>query len=481
MADSSVATERSRADSVVASVRNFTARSADRTIVGPLSFTLDRGRVLALVGESGSGKTTTGLALLQEHFAGVVTEGSISLSDDRIGYVPQHPGAVLTPGRRAGSVLAEIARAWLRHGPAGVRRPSRPAVRDCILAATTRARLEPDLLRRFPHQLSGGQQQRLVLAMALICDPVILIADEPTTGLDPELREMITEELAGLVHQGMALLLLSHDLDIVRRLADDTIVLRHGEVAERGSEVWTSPRHPYSQQLAGDQDARPTRSSARTSKNASLKITNLTAGFRRTGVLDRVSFAIQHGECLAVTGPSGAGKTTLGRCLAGLHPVRGGQLHLDGELVPWTVRRRRRAELARCQYVFQDARASFEPYHTVAHQVARTGVRLRDLDVLTAHAEATALLDRVGLPDQVHDRRIDSLSGGEAQRAALARALMAQPTVLICDEMTTGLDVVTRGEILTLLAELCSEGLSLIMITHEPAVLRRLADRELRL
>ncbi|MFC7624359.1 ABC transporter ATP-binding protein [Microlunatus sp. GCM10028923] len=467
-----------------AEVRGFTARAGGRTIVEPLSFRVGRGEVLALVGESGSGKTTTGLALLGEAMPGVVTAGSVAVDRDRVGYVPQHPGSVLTPSRRVGSVLTEIALARLRRAPRAGRRAAATAL---VRRAAERASLDPDLLSRFPHQLSGGQQQRVVLAQALIGDPVLLVADEPTTGLDLALRDAVVAEFADLVGQGLALVLLSHDLGIVRRLADRTVVLRGGVVVEQGPDVWTAPASPYTRRLLADADAAerlagraaPARAEA---APAALSVSGLEAGYRRgSPVLHGIDLEVAGGECLVIDGPSGAGKSTLGRCIAGLHLPTAGRLRLDGRPVRWPAGRRSRDDLARSQYVFQDARSSFEPFHPVGEQAARTAIRLRGLAAPDARRAAAAAFARVGLADGLLDRRVTELSGGELQRAALARALLAEPGVLVCDEVTTGLDPVTRSRLLDLLDELRRDGLALVMITHEPAVVGRLADRVLRL
>ncbi|GLW94224.1 ABC transporter ATP-binding protein [Actinokineospora globicatena] len=429
-----------------------------RALVDGVSFGLGPGEVVALVGASGSGKTTTGLALLGEVPAGAEVSGHVGVKG-RAGFVPQHPGAVLNPVRRVGSVLRELAPA------ADVER------------AVDVARFPRSLLGRYPHQLSGGQQQRLVLAQALLCDPAVVVADEPTTGLDRGTRDEVVAEFARLAGRGVALVVLSHDMDVVRALADHVVVLRAGKVIESGraAEVLLNPKHPYTRALLVE----PVRSAAGSEHGAErLRIEGLTAHHGRNVVLDDVSFAVSAGECLAVMGRSGSGKTTLARCVVGLHPPTAGTVALDGRPLARTLRSRDRTDLAAIQYVFQDARASFDHRRPVLDQVARTAALLRGMSTADSVAAAIAALAEVRVDEPTARRRPATLSGGELHRAALARALLAEPRVLVCDEITTGLDAVTRASVLKGLAALReTHGVTLVVITHDHAVADHLADR----
>jgi peptide/nickel transport system ATP-binding protein len=209
-----------------------------------------------------------------------------------------------------------------------------------------------------------------------------------------------------------------------------------------------------------------------------MEVRGLVAGHRRATVLEGVSLSVAAGECVAVVGRSGSGKTTLARCVAGLHRPVSGTVTLDSRPLPRRLSGRGRD----VQYVFQDARASFDPYRGVSAQVARTAVRLRGATPAEAARTAMAMLDRVGLDERTAGRRPAALSGGELQRAALARALLAQPKVLICDEITSGLDALVQAAVLDLLDELRRDlGLTLLLISHDPDVVARLADRVLTL
>jgi peptide/nickel transport system ATP-binding protein len=432
-------------------VSNLRVSVGKRTLVDGIGFTVPEGQVLALVGASGSGKTTTGLALLGETPAGAVMTGEIRV-EGSVAYLPQHSGSVLNPVRRIGSVLREVARLH------------QTSVADALSDARLPA--DSEFLRRFPHQLSGGQQQRLVLALALLCAPSVIVADEPTTGLDAATRDEVAATLSRL---GVTIVLLSHDLELVRTLADQVLVLCDGRVVEAGPAVLEHPQTGYARALVDA--ARSGHSAARPAdRRALLEVRGLVAGHRDT-VLNGVDLSVGTGERLAIVGRSGSGKTTLARCIAGLHPPTAGTIAVAGNLLS---PRRSRRDLTRVQYAFQDARATFAPDRSVLEQVARTAVRLRGLTRADAMEEAVGMLHTMGLTEETVQRRPKTLSGGEIQRAALARAVLARPDVLICDEITSGLDPLTQAEVLDLLTTL---DLTLIVITHDPTVVARIADR----
>ncbi|WP_424185987.1 ATP-binding cassette domain-containing protein [Actinokineospora sp. G85] len=408
-------------------VTGLTVTVAGRRLVDDVSFEVAPGRVLALVGESGSGKTTTALALLGE--APGEVEGQVRVGG-RVAFVPQHPSTALNPVRRIGPVLDEVARVHGTDPAAALAAVGLPADRA--------------FRRRLPHQLSGGQQQRLVLAHALLTDPALVVADEPTTGQDPHHRGEIADRLRELAARGSAVLLLSHDLDLVRDLADAVLVLDGGRVV--GSALPAPQPGPAPR-------ATPT-------GDPVLRVDGLRVAHRRTPVLDGVTLDLRRDECVAVTGRSGQGKTTLARALAGLHRPEAGEITAHG----------------RVHYVFQDARQSFDDRRPVLDQVARTAVRLRGLPTPRARAEAVSLLGALGVAESTAARRPGALSGGELKRAALVRALLAEPAVLVCDEVTAGLDAASKRLVLDLLG---ARPAALVLVTHDPDAVAHLADRTL--
>ncbi|QES47766.1 ABC transporter ATP-binding protein [Streptomyces venezuelae] len=452
----------------VAEVDGLRVEVAGSVLVDGVSLTARAGRTTALVGPSGSGKTTTGRALLGEFPPGARIDGRISIpGPGSVGYVPQHPAAVLNPARRAGALLRDIA---------AQRGGTRGEIRDRVEHALRLAQLpDPEMvLRRYPHQLSGGQQQRVVIAQALLLGAKLIVADEPTTGQDPATKRGVVEALADVAEQGIALVLLSHDWDVVRQLADEAVVLRDGRVVDRGPADTVLP--------ASKRPVLPKPRAATRPVATRIAVQGLTArhptAHGTVPVLHGVTLSVAPGECLAVTGRSGSGKTTLGRCLAGLHSAYDGAVLLDGTPLPRSLRARARTELAAVQYVFQDPKAAFDEHRPVLDQVARTAVRLRGADRDTARRTAVRTLEDLGLAEELTLRRPGALSGGELQRAALARALLAEPDVLVCDEITSGLDAATRDAILTRLAALRErDGLSLVFITHDGAAGEALADR----
>jgi peptide/nickel transport system ATP-binding protein len=370
-----------------------------------------------------------------------------------VAYMPQHPGSALNPApiRRAG--LTELAK--LHH-------PGAEVVPEALRAAQLPA--DRATLRRFPHQFSGGQRQRIALAQALTCRPKVLVLDEPSTGLDSITRLQLVGELKDLANAGLGILLLSHDLDLVRALADRVVVLSAGRVIGDALPAATRPTISATTRSTGE---------------PLLQATNVSASLRtRVPILQGIDLAVPAGGCVGIVGRSGSGKTTLARCIAGLHERQTGRITLAGEDLP-VLRKRSLDQNRRVQYVWQEVRGSFDERRLVDEQVARTAVRLRGLTPTAARAEAVAILARLGVSAMIAARPPSQLSGGELQRAALARALLARPDVLVCDEITTALDEHGTALVVELLTELKAQGTALVWISHDLGLVSAVSDHVL--
>jgi peptide/nickel transport system ATP-binding protein len=472
-------------------VDQFVLRAGGRPVVDGIGFTVEAGETVGLVGPSGSGKTSVALAVLGHCRDGVTHAGGTVLLDGRpmlpaplpgvrgsvVGYVGQDPGASLNPFRTVGRSVGSV-------------------------AALERVGLPAGLARRYPHQLSGGQQQRVALAIALARRPRLLVLDEPTSGLDLLAAAEVTAELLRLREAGTALLWIGHDLSTLAEAADRLLVLAAGRLVEQGpaEEVLARPKSTTGRALmsarqlqhggrqAGEAGGVGRQSHLHATRRhegghaatapPALAASGLAARYPKGPlVLQGVDLEVRSGETLAVVGVSGVGKTTLARCLAGLHPPESGAVQLDRAVLAADVRRRTRAEKAAVQLVAQNPAEALHPRQTVHTALARP---LRLLRGITRSAEARSeverLLEAVGL-DPDHAAALPTeLSGGQRQRAALARALAARPRVLICDEVTSALDTVTQAAVLELLRGL---ELAVVLITHDPTVAAGVADRVL--
>ncbi|MFE3652100.1 ABC transporter ATP-binding protein [Streptomyces sp. NPDC059152] len=486
-----------------------------RPVLDGLSLRVRSGEALGVVGESGSGKTTLAMALLGAlrpadggAAAGLrITAGRVRVAGrdlaalsgrelravrrHTVGYLPQDPAGALTPTMRVGALIGELA-------------PERSAQAVARTLESVGLPAGRDFLRRFPHELSGGQQQRLALGRLLAADPAVAVLDEPTTGLDVLTRRRVLDEIGRLAaERGLTLVFITHDLPAAARLTDRLAVLRGGRLVEDGpvDEVLHRPRAAYTAELvravpdvAEAVRDRPDRSpaggpSARTAGGPAgagpvLAVRGLRAGHgrgaRRVTTAAGVSFAVARGECVALLGASGTGKTTLVRCLSGHHRPDQGVVELAGAPVAPRLRDRSVAQRRWVQLIAQDATGSLNPRRTVAAAIARPLRVLRGLDRDAAAGETRRLLGLVGLSAECADRLPGGLSGGQRQRVALARALAAGPEVLLCDEITASLDVRVQAEILRLLAELRRDlGLGLLLVSHDLGVVARLADRVL--
>ncbi|GAA4162913.1 ABC transporter ATP-binding protein [Gryllotalpicola daejeonensis] len=480
-----------------------------------VGFDLAPGRVLALVGESGSGKSVTAMSVLGLLPDSATVTGSVRLEGreligapaadlravrgGRIGTVFQEPMSAFDPVYPIGEQIAEAIRL---HRPEVRGRALRERVRELLRSVGLP---EADrIATSHPHELSGGQLQRSMIAMAISCDPVAIIADEPTTALDVTVQAGILDLLRTLRDErGTAILLITHDMGVVADLADDVLVMRRGVALESGpvAEVFSAPRSEYTRGLlaavptlttlteterVGGADAAAEQEPATEALGATADPTVVLDGasvvFRRRGAavhaVSDASFTIGHGEVVGLVGESGSGKSTIGRALVGLVPISAGRASVGGVELGRASRRERRRVRSRIGYVFQDPASSLNPRNTIATSIAEP-LELHTSDSPTARAaRVRELLDQVQLPADFADRYPHELSGGQRQRVAIARALALEPELLIADEPTSALDVSVQASVLELLEHLQQQhGFACLFISHDLAVVRRLADR----
>ncbi len=470
-------------------------------ILKGVSFDLEAGKIFALVGESGSGKSVTSMAamrLLPDALR--ITDGSVetmgqdlfSLPESRmqevrgrkVAMIFQNAMTALNPVQTAGDQVAETLR--LHTSLRGSN------LRTRVVQLFTEVGIpEPESRFDFyPHQLSGGQQQRVMIAMALACEPEVLIADEPTTALDVTIQEQVLELIRELTQsRQLAVLLITHDMGVVKNTADEVAVMYHGEIIERGTvhDFFHNPQHPYSRRLI---DALPdlTRYQSAAEQEPLLTLSDVKVHFPiKRGVLQRVvdhtravdgvSLEIGRGETYALVGESGSGKSTLGRAVLNLEKLAGGEVHFAGDRTDNLSRSEMREYRKKIQVIFQNPFSSMNPRLTVGEIISEGMISLGlGLTAMERTERTHALLERVQLLAEHSDRYPHEFSGGQLQRVAIARALAVKPQLIICDEPTSALDVSIRAEVLELLQELQREfGVSYLFITHDLSIVPTLA------
>ncbi len=458
-------------------------------IVDDVSFTLDPGRVLGVIGESGAGKSTVGLATLGYGSGGCrIVGGSIhvggldirkltaaamrSVRGNRVAYVAQSAAAAFNPAQRIGEQVIE---ATLQHGLATRREAlARSIALFDMLGLPSPSRFGAS----FPHQVSGGQLQRAMTAMALCPKPGLVVFDEPTTALDVTTQIDVLAAIKNAVERtATAALYITHDLAVVAQIADHIMVMRHGKIVEYGSarQVIEAPRDEYTRRLVSVR--RVDKPPSTTDCRPLLGIAHIDAGYNNTPILRDVSVTVPVSQTVAVVGESGSGKSTLARVAMGLLQPDRGRILLRDRALAADYRRRSREELRSVQMVYQMADAAVNPRHTVRQIVGRPltfylGLRARDCERRTLQ-----LLEEVEIPAAFIDRYPAELSGGQKQRICIARALAAEPDLIICDEPTSALDPLIADEILSLLMRVQQETrVSYLLITHDIATVRAVAD-----
>jgi peptide/nickel transport system ATP-binding protein len=509
----------------------FATRRGTVSAVRNIDISVDKGETLGIVGESGSGKSVTSFAVMRIlDRAGRIAAGSVTFSgidlrtasdhdmaDMRgreMSMIFQNPRAALNPIRKVGHQIEDV---LLRHVQA-VRGNVKEKAID-ILNQVRIARPE-ERYHAYPFELSGGMCQRIVIAIALACKPQLLIADEPTTGLDVTTQKAVMELVVELTHQrGMSTVLITHDLGLAAAYCDRVVVMQKGEVVETAPSeiIFKSPAHPYTRKLMratprpgatlrdlldGERPASPPPSSVQADGRPLLKIDNLVKEYPRQGVtktmaqlfgrkapaateqpfraVDGISFEIMRGQSVGLVGESGCGKSTTSMMAMRLLDPTSGSIILDGEDIG-AIPARAFAKLParkRIQMVFQDPTDSLNPRFTAMRAIADPILRLGDIrggDALRARCEELAQL--VGLPRHLLDRFPHQLSGGQKARVGIARAIALHPELVILDEPTAALDVSVQAIVLNLLEELKARlGMSYLFVSHDLHVVRLLCD-----
>ena len=473
-------------------------------VLGSVSFNIRKGETVCLVGESGSGKSVTSLAVmgLLPKGALLVNGGSIKLDGTdllqlsaaemkkmratRVSMIFQEPMTALNPVIRVGQQITEVLDVHTNLSAAEKRAKVINIMEQVHLPDVER------IYQSYPHQLSGGQRQRIMIAMALILEPAVLIADEPTTALDVTTQKQILALIAELQEKhGTAVLFITHDMGVVAEIADRVCVMRSGEIVEHGTirDVLTNPQQQYTKDLlAAVPSLNPREAREEVTSEAVIKVRDLGMTYKVGGLFRmkagtrasrEVSFDLQPGKTLGIVGESGSGKTTVARSIMRLIEPTEGEIIIDGRDIAHLGKRDMKPFRQKLQVVFQDPFRSLNPRWTIEQSLTE-GPLNYGVSYEEAVREAKRLLKIVSLPEDALKRYPHQFSGGQRQRIAIARAVALRPDILVADEAVSALDVSVQAQVLDLLAELQKDtGIAIIFITHDLRVAAQICDEVL--
>lgn len=461
-------------------------------IVKSLSMSLRKGEIIGLIGESGAGKSTFGLAAMGYTKPGCrIVSGSISLEGeelvgartsrlrqirgDTVAYVAQSAAASFNPAHR---LIHQFSEAPVQHGKMRQEEAERRGV-DLYGQLDLP---EPEKIgRRFPHQVSGGQLQRAMTAMAMGCDPRLIIFDEPTTALDVTTQIEVLSTIKEAVRaRGVSAIYITHDLAVVAQVADRIMVLRHGDLVEEGDArtLLDNPQEEYTRKLLAVRSLREDKKQVTENAHV-LEIKNIFARYPRADqdVLTDISMEIPKGKTVAVVGESGSGKSTLARVITGLLPPQSGAIEFENQELPKMLAGRDKEQLRAIQMIYQMPDVALNPRQKISEIIGRPLEFYLGLKGASKKARVGELLEQIELPADFGDRLPGQLSGGEKQRVCIARALAANPELIICDEVTSALDQLVAEGILELLQNLQNNlNVSYLFITHDLATVKAIAD-----
>ncbi|NEW61459.1 ABC transporter ATP-binding protein [Sulfurovum sp. bin170] len=488
----------------ILNIKNLSLKVGNEELLKSISFKIEQGEIFALVGESGSGKSLTSLAIMRLLPDAIsVSSGDILLNGESIfsisefamqkirgrsiAMIFQEPMTALNPVMTIGEQVAEVIRLHLDL--------DKKAVKDNVVELFEEVALKEPRERYnwYPHQLSGGQKQRVMIAMALACEPELLIADEPTTALDVTIQAQVLALLKEIQKErSLSILFITHDMGVVAQMADRIAVMRYGEILEeaRREDFFENPQHPYTQALLRDAISSTEKKKPSDNRKNLLEVKDLKVHFpikkgifqRTVGhvkAVDGVSISIPRGKTLALVGESGSGKSTIGQAILRLVDSTDGEILFDGVDITKLTQKELMPYRRKIQIVFQDPYSALNPRMTVGEIIREGMVSLGvgSKDKKNQDRRIEELLVKVGLETQYMERYPHEFSGGQRQRIGIARALAVEPELIICDEPTSALDVSVRSQVLKLLKELQQEsGLSYLFITHDLSIISMVAD-----